>query len=120
MGWWHGLKGYAKWKAAMARGEVRPEPERAIVAGMCAACTRMKMYAAIEVLGFEVWPAMGYCGKPTVETEETCGCIVLREVKPRAGGAGMDGIVHATVNGRPVTACGKTECSGEMCPSREW
>ena len=101
---WTALKGAAKYRAAVASGDVRGQQEAHGCALVCSRCPSLTT-RPIEVAGFEGWVA-GYCGPDfedrTTAALPTCGCLTLLSV---------NGVIYPA---------GKTVCKKESCPQGRW
>ena len=101
---WTALKGAAKYRAAVASGDVRGQQEAHGCALVCSRCPSLTT-RPIEVAGFENWHA-GYCGPDfedrTTAALPTCGCGVLLSV---------NGVVYA--GPKPMVR-------SEKCPQGRW
>src|SRR5688572_26977234 len=94
-------------------------------AATCAACPSLRKYHEDDLNGLcgliVRWvgrkPITGWCGEPSKDTGNTCGCLVLSEALP-----GYDIDVLLTIDRRevPMMAAGKTTVLTEKCPQGKW
>lgn len=108
MSLWHGIKGAAKYAAAVAAGDVATDEVAAARAAVCAACPSCKMYTVPSFGGeARAW----FCG-PAFEDRRgeawtpTCGCAV--------------GFGSERERRVELTAAGKTCVASESCPQSRW
>lgn len=101
---WVALKGAAKYRAAVARGDVRTQQEAHGCALKCAGCPSVT-WRPILVDGIDGAEA-GYCGPDFEDRTDaalpTCGCLTSLRV---------NGVVYPG---------GKTMVRGEACPQGRW
>lgn len=99
---WVARRGAAKYRKAIANGDVAEPDQAAERASQCALCTSMRLVNPTMILDD---PSM-YCGAPFEErlgdNPPTCGCLV-----------------GVSVQGKPLPG-GKALVASEQCPQGRW
>lgn len=94
---WTALRGAAKYREAVAAGDVATTVVADQRLAVCLKCPS-RTVEPTSVAGV----VAGFCGPAFEETDRTCGCLVT---------------IH--IDGTPWAA-GKTVVASEWCPQREW
>jgi hypothetical protein len=117
--WWTCVAGAMKYLS----GERRSMPDQIECMQKCLDCKSLRMYHEHELHGMcgrlVRWfmpshsPITGWCGEPSIQTETTCGCLVIGE-----SGRGQGTYATVTIGRQEigVAPAGKLTVESERCP----